>query len=516
MGQFNQQTSRVPVFGQIQQLELAIPVILSLHGLFVLGQVGGQTWQFIALMVLGISGLISFLTRANGSLLQLIRLIFMVILCWILMYSTGGTRSFFLIWYFLIAPAYVLILPRTQALILPLTLSAIYLILIPLSPIGIPLSVSISRAVLFVFVSYLVRALASSTQLYARQLEQTIERLELALEAGKLEIQDFEALTAETIQDFAKIAIKEDRELLEQALTNIMRGKSPQSVEFRTGDAEHPEWLSLHLKNTNHNGQTTITAITQDISISKNAEQDRILYAVQKERSETVTDIVQGLSHDLKTPLTVIGTSLYLLEKNDDNPGNAKRIETIRKQINHLNNSIQDILTIASLHKITGVTMHRLDINKVVAEIHDDFSTLAGGESKEMTCKLDSTLPLCVGNRLQLYRMLANLVQNAINYTESGGTIHIGTTKNDSFIIIEIRDSGIGIAPEHHEKIFEQFYRTDPARSTHTGGSGLGLSIVKRILDLHHGHIEVKSEAGHGATFQVFLPELPRVGDTSN
>jgi two-component system phosphate regulon sensor histidine kinase PhoR len=101
---------------------------------------------------------------------------------------------------------------------------------------------------------------------------------------------------------------------------------------------------------------------------------------------------------------------------------------------------------------------------------------------------------------------MTNLIENAVNYTPDGGAVSVQTWSEDSKIVVEVRDTGIGIGDEDLPHIFEHFYRSDRARSTNTGGTGLGLAMVRRIVEIHRGRIEVESAAGKGSTFRVYLP----------
>lgn len=111
-----------------------------------------------------------------------------------------------------------------------------------------------------------------------------------------------------------------------------------------------------------------------------------------------------------------------------------------------------------------------------------------------------------MGDEAQLYRMVYNLVSNAIDYTPPGGEVAIALEKESPYAAIRVRDTGIGIAEEDRSRIFDRFYRVDAHRSRHQGGSGLGLPISRAIARLHNGKIEVESEVGRGSTFTVYLP----------
>jgi two-component system phosphate regulon sensor histidine kinase PhoR len=122
--------------------------------------------------------------------------------------------------------------------------------------------------------------------------------------------------------------------------------------------------------------------------------------------------------------------------------------------------------------------------------------------------ELDDSLPLLVGNKDALERLMSNLIENAINYSEAGSLISICTRREHAQVQIEVKDMGMGIGETELPRIFEHFYRADTARSTNTGGSGLGLAIVKKAVDIHGGAISVQSKPGIGTTFHITLPTL--------
>ena len=128
-------------------------------------------------------------------------------------------------------------------------------------------------------------------------------------------------------------------------------------------------------------------------------------------------------------------------------------------------------------------------------------------EMKDIGLKFscNTTLPV-IGDRMQLNRLFSNLVHNAIQYTPNGGTVHVRATRQGRIAIVQVQDTGIGIAEDQLPHIFDRFWRADKARSRQDGGTGLGLAIVKAITQRHNGKISVTSEVGRGTCFFVRLP----------
>jgi signal transduction histidine kinase len=111
-----------------------------------------------------------------------------------------------------------------------------------------------------------------------------------------------------------------------------------------------------------------------------------------------------------------------------------------------------------------------------------------------------------IGDEEQLYRLLANLITNAIQHTSATGTVTVSLDRDDHQVVIQVQDTGVGIAPDEQPRIFDRFYRVQSDRSRATGGSGLGLAIAKAIVQFHQGNLQVLSELGKGSIFTVHLP----------
>ena len=142
---------------------------------------------------------------------------------------------------------------------------------------------------------------------------------------------------------------------------------------------------------------------------------------------------------------------------------------------------------------------------RVLAE--EVCETLAdAAKVKNVSLAVTSDEGIVNGVRRLLFEVIYNLCDNAIKYNHSGGSVNISIAEEGKSVRLNVKDTGIGIAPEHQEKIFERFYRVDKSHSKQSGGTGLGLSIVKHAVQYHHGKIDVTSEVGKGTTISVILP----------
>lgn len=255
-----------------------------------------------------------------------------------------------------------------------------------------------------------------------------------------------------------------------------------------------------------YRGRIARIATIHDLTERELAESRRLELALANQKTSILKEFLNVVSHDLKTPLSIITVSLYLLDKITDPEGQKAKMEQIKTQVRRLERLIQDILTVSRLDTVPETIFNPVNLNQALSDIHEQFQTVA--EEKRITFKLDleSTLPQVYASDLELYRALTNLVENALHYTPAQGTVTVRTFSEEASVVIEVCDTGIGIGEADLAHVFEHFYRADKARATDTGGTGLGLAIVKKIVDLHGGTIEIESKLGEGSTFRVRLP----------
>lgn len=220
-------------------------------------------------------------------------------------------------------------------------------------------------------------------------------------------------------------------------------------------------------------------------------------------------DFVANVSHEFRTPLTAIrGFAETLLDGALEDDENRRRfVEIIHDHALRLGRLTDDLLRLAQAE----AGQLQLEIRPVTfAGIIDPciettrVKAAQKGLKLEVQCMADS--PVLMGDSRSLQGVLQELLDNAIRYSSAGGEIRINTAVNRSEAIISVSDTGIGIPKMDQERIFERFYRTDPARSRESGGTGLGLSIAKHLIEAHGGHIQVASEVGKGSTFSIYLP----------
>ncbi len=232
------------------------------------------------------------------------------------------------------------------------------------------------------------------------------------------------------------------------------------------------------------------------------AEQATVNMAIQKEHAEFMTEMVSNLSHDLRTPLSIINTSLYLLERLESPAQQHEKVQTIKGQTARLEKLIQDILTMSRLETQPAYTLRPVQLNHLLTGLVEQYQPVAAQKHQHLQLELDQVSSV-MGLNDEMVRIFSNLMDNAINYTPAGGQITLRTRQKDKWVYAEVSDTGIGIGEEDLPRIFDRFYRADSARSSSSGGSGLGLSIVKRLTEILSADIEVESFPGQGTTFRL-------------
>jgi PAS domain S-box-containing protein len=221
------------------------------------------------------------------------------------------------------------------------------------------------------------------------------------------------------------------------------------------------------------------------------------------------SEFLASMSHELRTPLhTIIGFSELLAEELEG-PLNEKQqrfVQHIHKDSLHLLELINDILDISKIEADRlELRPEAFDFTALVAESIASVRSLA--EAKSHTLETASDVPTAVeADRLRIKQILVNLLSNAIKFTPEGGRIRLEARVQDSFVVVSVIDTGVGIPSEEHESIFDKFHQVGATTKGVREGTGLGLAITKRLVEQHGGSIWVQSQPQQGSTFLFTLP----------
>jgi two-component system sensor histidine kinase SenX3 len=228
----------------------------------------------------------------------------------------------------------------------------------------------------------------------------------------------------------------------------------------------------------------------------------------EAERVDAVRrDFVANISHELKTPIGALSLLAEAVMQANDDPKAVTNFATrMQKESKRLSDLVQEIINLSRLQYADPLLdASVLNIDEVVDQAISQAQVHADDRNIEFIVGPKSDA-IVTGDRNQLVMAVHNLIENAINYSEDGTKVSINREIEDGIVNISVIDQGIGISDSDIERIFERFYRVDPARSRETGGTGLGLAIVKHVALNHGGEIAVWSSPGIGSTFSLRLP----------
>lgn len=359
-------------------------------------------------------------------------------------------------------------------------------------------------------------------------LRESEERLRLTTEAADIVLWrlDFQAQMIYVSQgqggapgrtvpyaDFLSRVHPEDRTAVEEAVQHAIDQDADYQVEYRAIFAPSQEyrWSTARgrIVRDAQGTPTHLLGVSLEIHERKQAQEQQTALTIAQERTEFLTQFLSEIgeiTHDLKAPLSVINTSLYFLERPLDGDAKHQRILRIQEQTSILQKYIQNILMISRLERGDELQHTAVDLNLLVRNAVDSFRAQIDNKQLELRFDLIQDLGTVSGDETQLYRAIANLIENAANYTPEGGTITLRTRVDGHAAILEVQDTGVGIDPTEQPHIFERFYRGKEVRISMQNGTGLGLAIVRKIAELHGGTVDVESAPGQGSTFRIRLP----------
>jgi len=219
---------------------------------------------------------------------------------------------------------------------------------------------------------------------------------------------------------------------------------------------------------------------------------------------------VSDVSHELRTPLTTIrmASDVIFSARESFDPVIARSAELLLSQIERFENLLADLLEVSRFDaEVASLSLDKVDMNALVRRCADDLGLTTKDSETQFTFDFpDSTIIIDADPR-RVERIMRNLLANAVDHSE-GKPIELTLRANESAVSISVRDYGVGLTPQHIERVFDRFWRADPSRSRIRGGTGLGLSIAREDAELHGGGIKVWGEIGHGSNFVLTLPRV--------
>jgi signal transduction histidine kinase len=232
-----------------------------------------------------------------------------------------------------------------------------------------------------------------------------------------------------------------------------------------------------------------------------------------KELDEMKNDFVRMVSHELRSPLAAIKQQHAVILDGLAGDLTAKQRELLSRahaKIQGLLDLINDLLDVAKMEAGYGqLEQVPLDLREILGELVELLQERAASQQVTLKLELPDGLPLIQADRRSMEEVFGNLVSNAVNYSPDGGKVRITALSRGDYLEVEVKDQGIGIEAEELPKIFDKFYRVKSPKTRQVIGTGLGLALVKGLIEAHRGSVEVDSEVGAGTTFRV---KLPRAG----
>ncbi|GGX97742.1 response regulator [Massilia dura] len=253
-----------------------------------------------------------------------------------------------------------------------------------------------------------------------------------------------------------------------------------------------------------------------DVDIAEDMA-DRTWSAVESARSQAELreadrrkdEFLAMLAHELRNPLAPIGAAAELLQHGKlDEASVLRTSQVIGRQVRHMTSLVDDLLDVSRVTRgLVELRMDRLDLRHIVTEAIEQITPLIRARRHHLALALPPDAPIVLGDRKRLVQVLANLLNNAAKYTDEGGHIGVETDVRDDHVLVHVVDNGIGMTPELARRAFDLFSQAERSSDRSLGGLGLGLALVKSLIELHHGTVHCRSDGpGKGSTFTVCLP----------
>jgi len=250
----------------------------------------------------------------------------------------------------------------------------------------------------------------------------------------------------------------------------------------------------------------TMRSLYAEDGARQESAHNALALAVQLERNRLMNDFVKNTLHDLRTPLTSIGTSAYIARRTEDPARQLDRLENVQSQVKRITEILDQFAEMVRLNQMEGVALSALNLNGAVQTVVSQLDTLAEKRGITVDTDLNFDLPPVAAADLLLKTALSEILNNALRYTPSGGRVMIRTMKQGHKAVVEVCDTGVGIPQEAIEQVFEAQFKVNEARTSDGSTGGFGLSMVKRIAELHRGSVEIESIVDKGTTVRLFIP----------
>ena len=305
-----------------------------------------------------------------------------------------------------------------------------------------------------------------------------------------------DSATGLTTRSMAAVPLK-----FKGAVWGVVEAVNKRLGDFDPHDLEMLEALASSAAIAIENAQLYAAEQHRAAALTRALEQQRELDRLQRE-------FIQNVSHELRTPLGIVRGYAELLETGDLGELRLEQrepINIIARRSRMLGKLVDDIMAALEL-KVREVQKESVDLAHLARQAVTDLQVAASRAGLTLSARIVEDLPPVPGDPIALRRVLDNLVGNALKFTPSGGKVTVRLQQNEDKVELQVSDTGVGIPPDHLGRIFDRFYQVDGSATRRFGGVGLGLALVKEIVEAHGGQVTVASLVGQGTTFTVLLP----------
>ncbi len=250
--------------------------------------------------------------------------------------------------------------------------------------------------------------------------------------------------------------------------------------------------------------QSMVRDITERKTTEAALRESAVQLALERARTDLIASFVRDISHEFRTPLSIINTKLYLLCRVEDPARKAIYEQGIREQVDNVARLVEMLVTMSRLDSESVTSADPVFVNTLVTELLTRFARASEEDGLTLSTVLDAHPDRVIGSSIEISRALGHIVENALQFTPPGGSVVIRTASDPKRVTIIVEDTGIGIPPEALPRIFERFYRADNAHTTK--GIGLGLPIARKIIETHGGSIQAANRVEGGTVMTVTLP----------
>jgi PAS domain S-box-containing protein len=328
------------------------------------------------------------------------------------------------------------------------------------------------------------------------------------------ETDQFMALTGYKADELGKdtlfqLVVPEDRLHILEGRKRIRQGEATEDQVRITRKDGVVRWIRVEripVRDETSQNLVGYYGIVIDITEGKLAQEQELELSLRRAQFEVIDSFVKALSHDFRNRLSSIETTRYLISKEVS----AESLTRIQPRLDQIQTNIQDMMiqisNLSMVNILNRPQMHPLDIAGLCEQLHSRYASRAASQGVTLTLKASDEDCIIMADSGQIERALEHLMNNALAHTCSG-EIWLRVRKEKGQVCIEVEDTGDGIAEDKLSRIFQPFYRADDARTITVGGIGLGLTIVKLIVEAHHGSITVESQPKRGSLFRIHIPQ---------